>query len=57
MSKDIVIFITHSIRNRKVVGLNPMDGSIIYNNLRTSLGVRFALLTPLLTPRTKRLFV
>lgn len=26
--------IEHSIRNRKVVGLNPMDGSIIFNNLR-----------------------
>ena len=26
--------IEHSIRNRKVVGLNPMDGSIIFYNLR-----------------------
>ena len=25
--------IEHSIRNRKVVGLNPMDGSNIFNNL------------------------
>ena len=33
--------IEHSIRNRKVVGLNPMDGSIIFNNLARFLKAGF----------------
>ena len=31
--------IEHSIRNRKVVGLNPMDGSIIFSDSRTLFSV------------------
>ena len=29
--------VEHSIRNRKVVGSTPMDGSIIFNNLQARL--------------------